>query len=35
MKFLLTIGLVAAVIFGISKLRQRSDADLWHEVTTR
>ncbi|SUA74717.1 Uncharacterised protein [Nocardia otitidiscaviarum] len=35
MKFLLTIGLVAAVIFGISKLRQRNDADLWHEVTTR
>ncbi|WP_218026833.1 DLW-39 family protein [Nocardia inohanensis] len=35
MKFLLTIGVVAAVIFGISKLRQRSDADLWHEVTTR
>ncbi|MET9489142.1 MULTISPECIES: DLW-39 family protein [unclassified Nocardia] len=35
MKFLLTIGIVAAVIFGISKLRQRSDADLWHEVTTR
>ncbi|WP_212761990.1 DLW-39 family protein [Nocardia uniformis] len=35
MKILLTIGLVAAVVFGISKLRQRSDADLWHEVTTR
>ncbi|WP_218025229.1 DLW-39 family protein [Nocardia jejuensis] len=35
MKFLLTIGLVAAVIFGISKLRQRGEADLWHEVTTR
>ncbi|MFI6871038.1 DLW-39 family protein [Nocardia sp. NPDC050406] len=35
MKILLTVGLVAAVIFGISKLRQRSDADLWHEVTTR
>ncbi|MFC9994462.1 MULTISPECIES: DLW-39 family protein [Nocardia] len=35
MKFLLTIGIVAAVIFGISKLRQRNDADLWHEVTTR
>lgn len=35
MKFFLTIGLVAAVIFGISKLRQRNDADLWHEVTTR
>ncbi|MEV6770887.1 DLW-39 family protein [Nocardia sp. NPDC051030] len=35
MKFLLTIGIIAAVIFGISKLRQRSDADLWHEVTAR
>ncbi|MCU1640872.1 MAG: hypothetical protein JWN03_1147 [Nocardia sp.] len=35
LKLLLTIGFAAAVIFGISKLRQRSDADLWHEVTTR
>lgn len=35
MKFLLTVGVVVAVIFGVSKLRQRSDADLWHEVTTR
>lgn len=35
MKYVLTIGLVAAVFIGISKLRQRDDADLWHEVTTR
>ncbi|BEK84059.1 hypothetical protein GCM10010198_22480 [Nocardia seriolae] len=35
MKFVLTLVLVAAVVFGISKLRQRNDADLWHEVTTR
>ncbi|WP_327142963.1 DLW-39 family protein [Nocardia sp. NBC_01327] len=35
LKTLLMVGVVAAVIFGISKLRQRSDADLWHEVTTR
>ena len=35
MKYVLTIGIVAAVLIGISKLRQRDDADLWHEVTTR
>ncbi|WP_225725704.1 MULTISPECIES: DLW-39 family protein [Nocardia] len=35
MKILLTIGVVVAVLIGISKLRQRNDADLWHEVTTR
>ncbi|MEV0462440.1 DLW-39 family protein [Nocardia tengchongensis] len=35
MKFVLTIVAIAAVAFGISKLRQRNDADLWHEVTTR
>ncbi|WP_433592342.1 DLW-39 family protein [Nocardia sp. CA-145437] len=35
MKIVLTIVIAAAVLFGISKLRQRNDADLWHEVTTR
>ncbi|MEU4315206.1 MULTISPECIES: DLW-39 family protein [unclassified Nocardia] len=35
MKYVLTIGIVAAVLIGINKLRQRDDADLWHEVTTR
>ncbi|WP_039803450.1 hypothetical protein [Nocardia araoensis] len=35
MKLLLTAGVVVLVLFGISKLRQRSDADMWHEVTTR
>ncbi|MEU7221395.1 MULTISPECIES: DLW-39 family protein [Nocardia] len=35
MKFLITAGAVIAVLIGISKLRQRNDADLWHEVTTR
>ncbi|WP_217697468.1 DLW-39 family protein [Nocardia donostiensis] len=35
MKILLTIGVVVAVLVGINKLRQRNDADLWHEVTTR
>ncbi|WP_460721399.1 DLW-39 family protein [Nocardia heshunensis] len=35
MKFVLTIVVVAAVVFGLTKLRQRNDADLWHEVTTR
>ncbi|MFG1790761.1 DLW-39 family protein [Nocardia altamirensis] len=35
MKFLITVGAVVAVLIGISKLRQRNDADLWHEVTTR
>ncbi len=34
MKYVLTIGIVAAVLIGISKLRRR-DEDLWHEVTTR
>ncbi len=35
MKILLTAGVVILVLFGISKLRQRGDADTWHEVTTR
>ncbi|WP_280262818.1 DLW-39 family protein [Nocardia wallacei] len=35
MKLLLTVGVVAAVVVAVSKLRQRNDADLWHEVTTR
>ncbi|MFB8276372.1 MULTISPECIES: DLW-39 family protein [Nocardia] len=35
MKFLVTVGAVVAVLIGISKLRQRNDADMWHEVTTR
>ncbi|WP_459548694.1 DLW-39 family protein [Nocardia sp. X0981] len=35
MKYVLTIGIVAAVLIGINKLRRRDDADLWHEVTTR
>ncbi|MBF6075404.1 hypothetical protein IU498_12310 [Nocardia beijingensis] len=35
MKLLLTAGVVVLVLFGISKLRRRSDADMWHEVTTR
>ncbi|MQY27001.1 DLW-39 family protein [Nocardia aurantia] len=35
MKYLLTIGVVAAVAFAISRFRQRDDAALWHEVTTR
>ncbi|MFI5714891.1 DLW-39 family protein [Nocardia sp. NPDC051750] len=35
MKYVLTIGIVAAVLIGISKLRRRDEADLWHEVTTR
>ncbi|UGT70964.1 hypothetical protein LTT66_12845 [Nocardia gipuzkoensis] len=35
MKILLTAGVVVLVLFGISKLRQRGDADMWHEVTTR
>ncbi len=35
MKLLLTAGVVLLVLFGISKLRRRSDADMWHEVTTR
>ncbi len=35
MKILLTLGVVVAVVFAISKFRQRNEADLWHEVTTR
>ncbi|MEV0298413.1 DLW-39 family protein [Nocardia sp. NPDC050710] len=35
MKILLTVGVVVLVLFGITKLRKRDDADLWHEVTTR
>jgi hypothetical protein len=35
MKYVLTIGIVAVVLIGISKLRRRDEADLWHEVTTR
>ncbi|WP_216676145.1 DLW-39 family protein [Nocardia terpenica] len=35
MKILLTVGVVAALVFAISKFRQRNEADLWHEVTTR
>ncbi|WP_210741223.1 DLW-39 family protein [Nocardia veterana] len=35
MKLLLTIGVVAAVVFAVTKVRKRNDADLWHEVTTR
>ncbi|WP_460697131.1 DLW-39 family protein [Nocardia thraciensis] len=35
MKLLLTIGVVAAVVVVFSKFRQRNDADMWHEVTTR
>lgn len=34
MKLLLTVGVVVLVLFGISKLRRRSD-DTWHQVTTR
>ncbi|MBB5913769.1 hypothetical protein BJY24_002636 [Nocardia transvalensis] len=35
MKILLTVGVVAAVIVAVTKFKQRGDADLWHEVTTR
>ncbi len=35
MKRVLIIGAVLAVLIGVTKLRRRSDADLWHEVTTR
>lgn len=35
MKILLTIGVVVLLLVGITKLRKREDADLWHEVTTR
>ena len=34
MKILLTLGVVAAVVFAVTKFRQqRNDADPWHEVT--
>ncbi|MFC3963782.1 MULTISPECIES: DLW-39 family protein [Nocardia] len=35
MKLLLTVGIVAAVLLAITKLRKRDEADLWHEVTSR
>lgn len=35
MKIVLTVGVVIAVLIGISKLRKRDDAEVWHEVTTR
>lgn len=35
MKILVVVGAVIAVLVGISKLRKRGDADMWHEVTTR
>ncbi|MFQ6396926.1 DLW-39 family protein [Nocardia sp. KC 131] len=35
MKLLLTVGIVVAVLIGITKLRKRDDDDMWHEVTTR
>ncbi len=35
MKILLTIGVAVLVVIGITKLRKREDADLWHQVTTR
>ncbi|WP_228817081.1 DLW-39 family protein [Nocardia transvalensis] len=35
MRILVTLGLVAAVVFAVSKFRQRNEADLWHEVTAR
>ncbi len=35
MKLLCTAGVVVLVLFGISKLRRRSEADMWHEVTSR
>lgn len=35
MKILLTLGAAVLVLIGITKLRKREDADLWHEVTTR
>ncbi|MGW4364891.1 DLW-39 family protein [Nocardia takedensis] len=35
MKILLTAGVAILVLVGITKLRKRDDADLWHEVTTR
>ncbi|MFB7877138.1 MULTISPECIES: DLW-39 family protein [unclassified Nocardia] len=35
MKIVLTVGVVIAVLIGITKFRKRDDADLWKEVTTR
>lgn len=35
MKRVLIIAAVLAVLIGVTKLRRRGDADLWHEVTTR
>jgi hypothetical protein len=35
MKVILTIGVLAAVLFAITKVRRRSEPDVWHEVTTR
>ncbi|AHH14837.1 DLW-39 family protein [Nocardia nova] len=35
MKLLLTIGVLAAVVFAVTKVRKRNDEDLWHEVTAR
>ncbi|WP_233608208.1 DLW-39 family protein [Nocardia stercoris] len=35
MKFVLVLGVIAAAVFAVTKFRQRNEADLWHEVTTR
>ncbi|KAF0849538.1 MULTISPECIES: DLW-39 family protein [Actinomycetes] len=35
MKIVLTVGVVIAVLIGITKFRKRDEADLWREVTTR
>ncbi|MCM6776964.1 DLW-39 family protein [Nocardia sp. CDC159] len=35
MKFILTLAVVAAVVFAIGKFRQRNEPDMWHQVTTR
>ncbi|MFD3705952.1 MULTISPECIES: DLW-39 family protein [Nocardia] len=35
MKIVLMVGVVIAVLIGVSKFRKRDDADLWREVTTR
>ncbi len=35
MKILLTVGVVVAVLIGVTKLRKRDDADVWHAVTNR
>ncbi|MFD3509973.1 DLW-39 family protein [Nocardia sp. NPDC058666] len=35
MKIVLMVGVVIAVLIGVNKFRQRDDADLWREVTTR